>query len=1269
MAGVKWTKEQQQAIYTRNCNLLVAAAAGSGKTAVLVQRIINIITDLNNPVDIDKLLVVTFTNAAASEMRERIAAAIIDRLEKEPNSQKLQRQLTLLPKANITTLHSFCLDIIRNNFHIIGLNPDFRISDATENVLLKQETLEDLFEKKYEMENNEEFLNLVQIYCGDRDDRNLQDMVLDLYNFSTSFPWQEKWLMEAAEKFNVDNIDLKALSGIKSYLKYISEEIRALEKNLYICIEIIGEEESLQPYKENINEDLSILNNLIDVSEKDWDSFVKEIKKVNFSSLKRCKKGADKVKQDNIKKLREEVKKGINSIKEEMSPFSYEDVLEDFKCLYPIIYSLCNLTIEFSEEFSRSKRERGLIDFNDFEHMCLQILTKDEDGEVVPSEVAKELQNKYEEILVDEYQDTNTIQEAIINIVSRRENPNVFMVGDIKQSIYRFRQAKPEIFLDKYNSYSEEEGNLYRKVLLYKNFRSRKEVIKGINFIFNQIMSESIGELEYDQKEELNLGADYKEESEDFKVGGPVELHLIENSVTENNNEREISEEVLEEGVEEDNPSNIQIEARMVAKRINELIDNKNEKFKVFHKDSGEYRDVTYRDIVVLLRSTQKWAPVFMEEFKEKGIPVYADTGTGYFQTIEIKTMLSLLQVIDNPIQDIPLLALMNSPIGGFTQEELIEIKINSKEDSYYEKMMDIVKDFKTTSTEISYSEEQLVEDIFEEQEKQIYICNDSSIKVDINLLNKIKEFLINMEMWREKSIHMPLDEFIWFLYKSTGYYGYVGAMPGGEQRQANLKMLFQRAKQYESTSYKGLFNFISFINRLKESSGDMGSAKIIGENENVVRIMSIHKSKGLEFPVVIVAGMGKKFNMMDINKRLLLHQELGFGPDCINLEKRIIYPSLMKGIIKKKIKIENLSEEMRVLYVALTRAKEKLIITGMVKDLEKAINKWHFSIEKDSIKLSAHHRANADNYLDWIVPCVMRHEQGEQLLIKGDIKNIKTLKNESNWRVKVWSRGQLLNVEETNLEEFKTTYEDDNSIKLEESIYDQVNKKLNYKYAYEESQEMPTVITVTELKRKFQEVLEEDYGSSTFIPKLVKKPLFLLDKKGLTPAEKGTAMHAVMQRISFDRVENYEDIESQINTMVQKEFITEEEGKSVNINKIIEFFNSPIGKRMQNAQRVYREVPFHMDIKSTEIYKELPKELYEQEKIMLQGIIDCYFEEDGNIILLDYKTDYVENIEEIKERYKVQIEYYAKALQSVTGRRVSEKYLYLFYNNSIVAI
>lgn len=1263
MAGVKWTKEQQEAIYTRNCNLLVAAAAGSGKTAVLVQRIINIITDLNNPVDIDKLLVVTFTNAAASEMRERIAAAIIDKLEEEPNSAKLQRQLTLLPKASITTLHSFCLDIIRNNFHIIGLNPDFKISDATENILLKQETLEELFEKKYESEENEEFLNLVQIYCSNRDDRNLQDMVLDLYNFSTSFPWQEKWLKEASEKFNVDNINLQTVEGIKTYLKYISEEIKAFKQKLYACIEIIEGEETLEPYKGNINDDLDIVNNLIKVSETSWDRFVEEIKKIDFKSLKRCKKGVDKDKQEIVKKLREEVKKGINSIKDEVSPFSYEDIKEDFKCLYPVIYSLCTLVMEFSEEFSKKKRERGLIDFNDFEHMCLKILTKTEGEKVVPSEIAMELRNSYGEILVDEYQDTNTIQEAIINIVGRKEEPNIFMVGDIKQSIYRFRQAKPEIFLGKYNSYSQEEGSLYRKVLLYRNFRSRKEVIEGINFIFKQIMSESVGELEYDDEEKLNLGADYKEEESDFKVGGPVELHLIENK------DNDVSiENGLEESIEEDNPSNIQIEARMVANRINELINNKDEKFMVFNKDSGQYKEVTYRDVVVLLRSTQKWAPVFMEEFKEKGIPVYADTGTGYFQTIEIKTMMSLLQVIDNPIQDIPMLALMNSPIGGFTQEELIEIKINSKEDSYYEKMMDIVKQ-QIESSEKSHTSatENILSDMYKHKSNK---SKDKIIEVGGELSNKIEGFLTNMKMWRERSIHMPLDEFIWFLYKSTGYYGYVGAMPGGEQRQANLKMLFQRAKQYQNTSYKGLFNFINFINRLKESSGDMGSAKIIGENENVVRIMSIHKSKGLEFPVVIVAGMGKKFNMMDINKRLLIHQELGFGPDCIDLEKRIIYPSLMKGIIRKKIKLESLSEEMRVLYVALTRAKEKLIITGMVKDVEKSINKWNFSIDKESIKLSAYHRANADNYLDWIVPCVMRHEQGKQLLIKGDIKNIKILKDASKWRVKLWSRTELLNPEQMSMEDmFKTEEVNNQNIDMEDNIYKEVDKKLNYKYAYEESQEMPTVVTVTELKRKFQEVLGEEYDSGAYIPKLVKKPLFLLEKKGLTPAEKGTAMHAVMQRISFDRVEKYQDIEEQINTMIEKEFITEEEGRAVDINKIIEFFKSFIGKRMLKAEKVYREVPFHMDIKSTEIYKELPRDLYEGEKIMLQGIIDCYFEENGNIILLDYKTDYVENVEDIKERYKVQIEYYAKALQSVTGRRVSEKYLYLFYNNSIVTI
>ncbi|WP_392486333.1 helicase-exonuclease AddAB subunit AddA [Haloimpatiens sp. FM7315] len=1244
MKAVSWTEEQKKAINTRNCNLLVAAAAGSGKTAVLVERIIRIITSVDNPIDIDKLLVVTFTNAAASEMRERIAKALIRKLESEPGSSRLQRQLALLPKSSITTLHSFCLEVIRNNFHILGLNPDFRISDDTENILLKQESIDELFEEKYNDEANEEFLGLVEFYCNSKEDVILQDMVLDLYNSCISFPAPEYWLRKSAEMFNLKGKDIKDLDYLNNYIDNVLYQMGNIEKCSAKAINIIDSEDTLEPYKEAYLEDLYAIKNLISKGRVSFDDFIEGINEFDFVKLKRCKKDVNKDKQERVKSLRDDIKKQLNNIKSEVAQLKSESIVLDFNNLYPVMRTLCNLVIEFKEHFERKKRDRSIIDFNDFEHMCLKILSRTKgEGEIYPSEIAIELKKKYEEIFIDEYQDTNSIQDKIINLISRgtsfnkngeKEIPNVFMVGDIKQSIYKFRQAKPELFLQKYNNYKEDESR-FRKIMLYKNFRSREKVINGVNFIFKQIMSEKVGELEYNDGEMLNLGADFKKtENQSDKVGGAVELHLIENN--------------LDNEIEEDNPDSIQLEARMVSSRIKSLLDSKDGEFKVYDKELNEYRKVTYKDIVILLRSTQKWAPIFMDELKNYDIPSYADAGTGYFDAVEIKVMLSLLQIIDNPMQDIPLLSVMTSIIGGFTQEDIIDIKAASKEDSYYEKLMDIL------------------ENSFVSKEKdELYDNNELDLGKEI--IEKTQGFLKLLEEWRNRSSYMPLDEFIWYLYKTTGYYGYVGAMPLGEQRQANLKILFQRAKQYERTSYKGLFNFINFIDKLKKNNTDLGSAKIASENQNVVRIMSIHKSKGLEFPVVILSGLGKKFNLMDINKKLLFHENLGLGPDAVDLKRRIAYPSLMKTVIRKKTKLEILSEEMRILYVALTRAKEKLILTGLSKDLEKSSERWAMGIEKGSTKLSSFSIENANNYLDWIGPCVMRSNASEVLLAKTQVEYIEKLESQSEFEVKLWQRSELLKentIEEkedivnSNVEEFTITKE-----------YEKIDNILSSKYAFEKSSKIPTIITVTELKRKFNDGIISEYANNLFVPKLIKVPRFLEETKKLSASQKGTAMHAVMQRLDLSNVLSEEDIKIQIENMVFKEFITKEEAQTVNVKKIINFFKSDLGKRMISSTEVKREIPFHLEIKSTEVYKNLPKEIYENEKLMLQGIIDCYFIEGDNIILIDYKTDYVESVFDIKEKYKIQVEYYSKVLEKITGMKVSEKYLYLFYNNSSVLI
>ena len=983
MGATKWTNEQLQAIKTRRCNLLVAAAAGSGKTAVLVERIIRIITDEENPVDIDKLLVVTFTSAAASEMRERIAAAISKALEKSPNSKNLQRQLTLLSRANITTMHSFCLDVIKNYFYTIDLDPSFRIGDETEATLIKNEILEELFEEYYE-EDNEEFKDLIEAYSGSKDDLKLKEMILSLYRFSMSGPWPEQWLVEKAEDFNISTIDdLDKSPWVKVLKDSLRVELEGFLNMYKKSINIINDTDGLEPYLEAFNSDYDYLERAYASLNENLNSIYIALNSITFIKLKTVKKNqvSDENAQNTVKSIRDSVKKKIKSLIESTFEFTPQEALDGIIGVYPFMKSLASVTLEFSKRFNEKKREKNILDFNDLEHLCLKILIdRDENNNIIPSKVAEHFMEFFDEVLVDEYQDSNNVQETIIDLVSRRrfEESNVFMVGDVKQSIYRFRQAKPELFLDKYNRYSLEEGSNDRKIQLYKNFRSREEVIEGVNYIFKMVMSQTVGELEYTDEEALNLGASFEEVNDDESiVGGEIELHILDKSgiVKEKVEDSfDDDDEIAKE--EEEDIDGITLEAKIVAKRIKELFEIKDGKrFKVFDKDTKEYRDVKYKDIVILLRATKNWAEIFLDELGSEGIPVYADTGSGYFESIEIRTIMSLLKIIDNPLQDVPMIATLRSPICGFTAEELSDLRLLNKDLYFYELIKEVSEGIHEINEELKF---------------------------------KCSKFIDDLSKWRERAIYTPIDEFIWYLYMDTAFYGYVGAMPNGKLRQANLKILFQRAKQYESTSFKGLFNFINFINKLRKSSGDMGSAKVLGENEDVVRIMSIHKSKGLEFPVVFTSGMGKQFNLMDLSNSILYHEELGFGPNFVNLETRNSYSTLAKEAIKKRIRLETLSEEMRILYVAFTRAKEKLIITGATSNLEKSINSWVSSASLDENIILPSEVLKGKSYLDWIAMAMCKHTCGEKLRgVTGATRDLIT-SDFSTWNIKFWTKDLL---------------------------------------------------------------------------------------------------------------------------------------------------------------------------------------------------------------------------------------------------------------------
>lgn len=1267
MSSPKWTKEQLEVIESRECNLLVAAAAGSGKTAVLVERIIQMITSRENPIDIDKLLVVTFTNAAASEMRERIGDAIGKALDENPENKHLQNQLVLLNKSSITTIHSFCLDVIKSNFHRISLDPNFRIGDQTECAILKQEAIEEVFEDLYE-ERDEGFLNLVESYAERGGDKEVQDIILGIYSFAMASPEPKKWLIDSAERFNIDeNFDFSQSIWARAILDTLKIEINGLCLNMERALKEVESIEELETFAEKLSAEYKKIIDISQACNKSWDETYKKMSSMSFENyvkgVKRISKDAPsyiKESKEKAKTIRDKTKKSLESIVSATFNKDNDSIREEIKYLYNIVKPISNIVLRFEEEYSNKKREKGIIDFNDIEHFALNILTDvDEKGNIVPSDIAVGYRNKFYEIFIDEYQDSNLVQEVLLKAVANTETPNRFMVGDVKQSIYRFRQAKPELFLQKYNNYNDKKGSSHRKIMLYKNFRSREEVVDAVNYIFENIMNENIGEIEYTEKERLNLGANFEMDTDEKSIiGGATEIHLIQkdNKLDDdiindkddrtNNKESEIEEE--------EKLDNIQLEARMVGKIIKDLmkVNEEGKLQKVYDKGIGGYRPVEFRDIVILLRATSAWAPVFADELMNMDIPTYADVGVGYFDTIEIKTILSLLQIIDNPMQDIPLISVLKSPIFGFTPEDLIDIRVQSKDKIFYEVL-------KSTA---EYNE-------FKDSQNE----NESEFIPSEECINKSKDFLIKLKEFKEKSMYMSTDEFIWYLYTRTGYYAYVGALPGGSQRQANLKVLFERAKQFEETSLKGIFNFVNFIEKLKKSSSDMGSAKTLGENANVVRIMSIHKSKGLEFPVVICSAMGKNFNTQDFKKSILYHHNLGYGPQFVDYERRISFPSIAKEALKSKINIENLSEEMRVLYVAFTRAKEKLIITGSTRNIQDSIKRWSNGVE-NSDTISQYEILKGKNFLDWIMPCVLKHRDLSNLLDEVGLDAVFSVEHNSKWYGKLWDKNDIL-VEKKNDEEKESIEKILEKIDVDSpdsDYYNEIEEKLNYIYPYEFSTRKPATISVTEIK-KIQNNYEEELINTIFEQKVIlKKPLFIQneeEREKISGAERGTIVHLVMEVLDLKNVSNVNDIKSQIRGFVSKGIITEKQASIVNPYKIYKFFESNIGKRMLNAELINREKSIYaqVNMKDIYIYEKLinndDKKLYDEESVMLRGIVDAYFEEDNQIVLVDYKTDFVneENINQIIEKYKKQLDLYADIIETLTGKSVKEKCIYLF--------
>ncbi len=1208
--GVTFTPEQQKVIELRNRNILVSAAAGSGKTAVLVERIITRLTKDEKPIDVDQLLIMTYTEAAAAEMKERIRTAIEKELEESPDNIHLQRQATLIHSAQVTTIHSFCLSVIRDYFHVIDLDPGFRIAEEGELKLLKHDVVGELLENYYE-EGSPQFQEFVECFASGRDDRKLEELILQLYEFSRSYPNPKKWLWECVKQYEFGSVQALVQSDLVEHVMHtIRYYLEDLKQTIALGLRACDAEDGPYMYRGTLEADLQTVEK-ISVAE-DFQNMFAVISNVKWARLapNRDKSISEEL-VSYVKGVREEIKKTVALLSEQYFFDKPEELYEDMLSAKPNMQMLVTLVNDFAEAFLEKKTEKNMIDFGDMEQFALNILTEEEDGKLKPSKVAEEYQERFAEVMIDEYQDSNLIQEAILTSVSKVSKGvyNIFMVGDVKQSIYRFRLSRPELFMEKFDTYSLEDSEKQR-IDLHKNFRSRREVLDSTNFIFEQIMTKGLGGITYDEKAALYVGADYAEQP-----GNETEVMLVDTDLEEEDNWK----------VEE---TNRELEARAVARRIKELVGH----HLVFDKETGKYRMAKYSDIVILTRSLKGWTDVFTKILNREGIPAYSGSKEGYFETREIQTLLDYLRILDNPRQDIPFTAVLTSSFGKLTSEELANVQCEGEGKTFYERTLSYVES-----------------------------GSDESLK------RRIKNLLIQYERFRRKVPYTAIHALLWDIIEETGYGDYVSALPSGEQRKANLEMLVEKAVRFESTSYKGLFHFIRYIEQLHKYDVDYGEASLMDEQADTVRLMSIHKSKGLEFPIVFVSGMSKRFNMQDVNGSIVIHPDFGVGMDAIDSERRTKTPTLWKRMIQREILMENQGEELRVLYVALTRAKEKLILTGTVSKLEQKVRGFAGLSSQKETKLTVSRLTKAASYFDWVLPALYRHASFMPVLELYHISAPFTNPlYDRDVPVRVYKLGIGEIVAGEAAEEISGLYTkellnswDDERI-YDEKMKGQLEIQFGYQYPYARAQRLKQKMTVSELKKRTyleEEAGELMYDEADVIPLL---PRFLQEDKELTGASRGTAYHKLLELIDFSKQYDEVTLKKLMEEQKRSGKLSEEMCASIREEDILQFLGTPVGKRMHRAaiQGTLRaEQPFVLGIDADEFY---PGEQLE-EIVLVQGIIDVWFEEGGELVVLDYKTDNVFKEEGLREKYHAQLDYYARALERLTGKHVKEKMIYSF--------
>lgn len=1252
-----WTSQQLDAMNTKDRDILVSAAAGSGKTAVLVERIVNKITK-ENGTDIDRLVVVTFTKAAAAEMKARVRNRLDDMLDEDEKNSNLIKQIALINNAQITTIDSFCLWILKNHFSEINLDPGFRVADKGEITLLENDVMQDMLEDYYK-ESDEQFLALIDAYGTGRSDANIEEIIKKIYVLARSNPWPDEWYEQVIDTYTgMDNSNNKVLVNL---YESIQCSARDYKRKYEYMIELCGRVDGPISYLDAINSDYMNICRIIDAA--DFDELSERVIKTEFTRLstKRMPDARDDLKEY-VKVQRDKYKKYIAGLLKTVFTADIDSLMEDVHSNAPAISMMVKLSKDFADRMEEEKRDRGIVEFSDIEHYALDILVTKQDGSKEYTNVADELAEYFDEILIDEYQDSNQLQEEILTAVSKHRlsdvPDNMYMVGDVKQSIYKFRLACPELFMNKYYSYSgydeqKETGVISDcKIELQKNFRSRKNVLDTTNDVFYRVMNRNYCGIEYDSNQQLNCGFEYPECTDKRNFGWEDEKS---------------TETVLIDTSEDDENSSIEAEAMYMAERIKKFM-SKDEPYYVFDTDLSDYRRIQYKDIVILTRTLSGWADTIVNILLDRDIPAMADTAQQYFKLREIKVLISLLTCIDNPLQDIPMAAVLLSYFGGFTEDELADLRVYGKKSAgadrlFVKQMQSLIKD--TT-----------IKDTDENAEKLSALSD------------KCEAFLDKLKVWREKSRLMTIYDLLWDIVYNTGYYDYVGTMPAGKKRQSNIDVLLDKASSFEGTSYSGLFNFLRYIERLQKYDIELTDSSGTGGNGDSVRIMSIHKSKGLEFPVVIMAGLNKQINKTDARNKLVIDRELGIGTDYVNLTRQTKTPTLIKGAIARKILRDSISEEERVLYVAMTRAREKLIMVGGVTSIDKKMSSWQMISDELCVNgvYSYADCENIDRYSDMIMPVALMKQEDNKgtfefnLISSADIiKEDEAISKEAQSENVSADEDAGINESKENIKESLNdtdVYNDDKA-----QVYDRQKTEELPPYIKDPDADRKVKVTVTELK---QMQAEADYdgdafmhddikaaydeaerdedksraadtenveeGADSFIPTI---PKFISgSEETLRANERGTAYHRVMECLDYNNVESFEDVQADIHRMLETERMSEVQINNINVKDIDTFVSSPIGKRVRAAAisgNMRREQPF----------------VFEYDRQLVQGVIDLFIIEDGKIVIVDYKTDRVRKGEagekELIKRYSVQLDYYAKALSQLTGLEVKEKLIYSF--------